>query len=520
MRALGRWDLVGITINSTIGAGILGLPGKVYALLGVYSVLACLAGGVLIALVAACYAEASSRFAGTGGTYLYARAAFGRPAAFMAGWLAVATRLLSFASITNLAVAYAAGLAPAIAGPVWRVVAITVVALGLGAVTYAGVGLSARANGVFTWIKLGLLLGFVAAGVVFLHGVPTGRLSALPPAGHWAPGIVLMLYGLIGMDSAVVNAGEMRDPRRAIPFGLGVGMVAVVVLYCLILLVCAGVVPNLGASARPVFDGTLVMLGPAAGAVAVCGAVATMMGTLFAIIFVGPRLVFALAEGGQLPRVLAGIHPRFGTPAAAVVLHTSIAWALAVASTFLGALTASTLTRLMLYALTAASLLVLRRRGISEQPAPLLLPGGGAIAVAATLLCLWLMAQADRAAWVSALWWGWPMRGARGLEPAPSPPAVPTRGREDGRAVGGSVSSIAQTHAARVGSATRSGAMRARKSGVVRCQSCRSTMKGSSDSDRSSPRSPSTPKGSAWSARTIRSRSDPRQIPFPVAREP
>jgi amino acid transporter len=408
IRALGRWDLAGLTINSTIGAGILGLPGKVYAQLGLYSVLACLAGGVLMGLVAACYAEASSRYPGTGATVLYARAAFspraGLAAGFIAGWLAVATRLLAYASITNLLLAYAAGLVPAITQPVWRVLAITVLTWGLGAVIYAGVAMSARANGVFTLLKLALLGGFVAVGTVWLLPLHPGPLPPLPPATHWAPGIVLMLFGLIGMDSAVVNGQEMRDPRRAVPFGLGVGMVAVVVLYSLILLVCAGVVPHLATSQRPLYDGAIAMLGPAGGAVIVCGAVLSMSGTLFTILFVGPRLLFALADAGQLPPLLARVHTRFGTPAAAVLLHTAIAWGLAVTSSFLGALTASTLTRLMLYGLTSASLVALRRRGLSEQPRPLFLPGGLGIAIVATLLCLWLMLQADRAAWISALW--------------------------------------------------------------------------------------------------------------------
>jgi amino acid transporter len=148
----------------------------------------------------------------------------------------------------------------------------------------------------------------------------------------------------------------------------------------------------------------VAMLGPGAGQVVAVCAVIIMSGTLFTILFVGPRLVFALAEGGQLPQALARIHPHFGTPLAAVLLHTAAAWALAVGSTFLGALTASTLTRLMLYGLTAASLVEMRRRGLSQQPHPLKLPGGMAIAIAATVVCVWLMTQSDRAAWVSALW--------------------------------------------------------------------------------------------------------------------
>ena len=371
--------------------------------MGPYSVLACLAGGILMGLVAACYAEAASRLPGTGGSYLYANAAFGPCTAFITGWLAVVTRLLAYASITNLAVGYASGVLPALAHPAWRIVAITLLTWGLGGIIASGVALSARANGAFTMAKLALLGGFVAVGVAFLWPLHPGAPPPAPPVAHWAPAVVLLLFGLIGMDSTVVNGAEMRNPRRDVPFGLAVGMLAVVVLYSAILLVCAGVVPNLAASTRPLFDGAVAMLGGRAGTAVAVGAVISMSGTLFTILFIGPRLVFAMAEGGQLPAGLARVHPRLGTPVAAVLAHTLLAWALTVGSTFLGALTASTLTRLMLYALTTASLVVLRRRGITEQPHPLALPGGLWIAVASTALCIWLMTQSDRTAWVSAL---------------------------------------------------------------------------------------------------------------------
>ena len=403
VRALGRWDLVFLMVNSTIGAGILGLPGKVYALLGVYSVFACLAGGILVGLVGACYAEASSRYPGTGASILYARAAFGPRTAFITGWLAIATRLFAYASIINLAVSYAAGLWPPIAEPFGRVAAITALSVGLGAVIYAGVALSAGANTLFTVAKISLLAGFVLIGLCFLPALHIAALPPAPPPGRWSPAIVLLLFGLIGLDSAVVNGEEMRNPRSDIPFALFVGLAMVVALYAGILLVCAGVVPNLAASPRPLFDGAVAMLGRPAGAVVVAGAVISMSGTLFTILFVGPRLVFALAQSGQLPASLAAVHSRFRTPHVAVLVHTLVAWAIAVTSGFLGALTASTLTRLMLYGLTAASLVVLRRRNLSEQPHPLMLPGGAAIAVAACVLCVWLMLQSDRSAWIAAV---------------------------------------------------------------------------------------------------------------------
>jgi amino acid transporter len=395
--------LVFITVNSTVGAGILGLPGKVYALLGPYSPLTCAAGGLLMGLVACCYAEAGSRFSGTGATYLYARAAFGPAAGFFGGWLAMVTRLFAFASIMNLLIAYAQGVVPALAHPVLRVMAITAIAWGLGAIIYTGVGLSAKANAAFTIAKLSVLAGFALTGAVLAPHLWPTTLPPVPPPQDWGQAIVLMMFGLIGLDSTVVNGAEMRAPRRDIPFGLFAGLAVVVVLYAAILLVCAAVVPDLAHSTRPLYDGAAALLGSAGAAAIVAGALVSMSGVLFTILFIGPRLIFALAQGGFLPSGLARIHPRFATPGNAVLLHTAAAWALAIGSNFLGALTASTLTRLMLYTLTAASALALRRRGISEQANPLLLPAGGTIAVAAAALCLWLMTQSDRVSWMSAL---------------------------------------------------------------------------------------------------------------------
>lgn len=402
-RGIGRWDMVGTLVNGVIGAGILGLPGKVYALLGIYSLVACLAGGVLIGLVGACIAEAGSRFTGTGGPYLYVRTAFGPAAGFMAGWVAVATKLLAFASISNLAVGYAAGLFPAVATGVWRVAALTAITLLLTAPIYIGVRLSSVANNIFTIVKLGLLFGFVvlASGkIVNLHGIA----APLPPVSRWAPALLLMLFGMIGMESAVVSGGEMRNPRRDLPPAILTGILIVVAIYALILLACMATVPNLATSQKPLSDGATALLGTQAGLIVACGAIFTMLGTLFLILFAGPRLLFAMAEQQQLPSVLATVHPRFRTPYAAIILHSMVAWALAVTSSFLSALAAATITRLILYAAMCAAVIVLRRRGFSESAKPLNLPGGIAIAWAGLVACCWVTVQAGQGAVWGVLW--------------------------------------------------------------------------------------------------------------------
>src|SRR5215472_10825621 len=106
IRCVRRWDLVALMINCIIGAGIFGLPSQIYSLTGAYSLLAFAACALLVAILALCYAEVSSRFTETGGPYLYAAHAFGPVIGFQVGWLAVLARLSGLAFVSNVGVDY------------------------------------------------------------------------------------------------------------------------------------------------------------------------------------------------------------------------------------------------------------------------------------------------------------------------------------------------------------------------------------------------------------------------------
>ncbi|HTH38262.1 MAG TPA: amino acid permease, partial [Pyrinomonadaceae bacterium] len=102
VRGIGRWDFTAIVINTIIGAGIFGLPGKVYAQIGSYSLFAFALCALITGLIVLCYAEVASRFSATGGSYLYAREAFGPAVGFEVGWLFWIVRVATFAANCNL----------------------------------------------------------------------------------------------------------------------------------------------------------------------------------------------------------------------------------------------------------------------------------------------------------------------------------------------------------------------------------------------------------------------------------
>src|ERR1700704_1451770 len=96
VRGIRKWDLVAVTINAVIGAGIFGLPSKVFGLIGSYSLIAFVVCALVVTLIVLCFAEVGSRFDETGGPYLYAREAFGPTVAFEIGWLIWLPRLTGF----------------------------------------------------------------------------------------------------------------------------------------------------------------------------------------------------------------------------------------------------------------------------------------------------------------------------------------------------------------------------------------------------------------------------------------
>src|SRR6266568_3604911 len=149
VRGIRRWDLVAVAINAIIGAGIFGLPSRVYALVGPYSLIAFVVCAIVVTLIILCFAEVGSRFKETGGPYLYAREAFGPTAAFEIGWLMWLARLTAFAANCNLLVNYLGYFWPQATTTLWRVFIIVFVVVVLAGINVMGVRQAAIVSNCF-----------------------------------------------------------------------------------------------------------------------------------------------------------------------------------------------------------------------------------------------------------------------------------------------------------------------------------------------------------------------------------
>ncbi len=404
VRGIGRWDLVAITINGIIGAGIFGLPSKVFSLIGPYSLIAFVVCAVVVALFILCFAEVGSRFDETGGPYLYAREAFGPAVGFEIGWLMWLARLTAFAANCNLMLAYLAYFLPAVTNPFWRAVTIVIVVVVLATINLIGIKQAAIVSNIFTVGKLVPLIIFIAVGLFFLHG-PAYTPGPRPSTGVFSQSVLLLIYAFTGFEMAAIPAGEVRDPKRNLPRALITAIAVIAVLYILIQVVCVGTLPELAQSQRPLADAGTRFMGSAGGLLISAGAFISIAGNLNVLILSGSRVPFAMAEQQQLPSIIASVHRRFATPYVAILITSAVMLVFTLKSSFVAALTISAIARLVTYGATCVSLPIFRRR----RDAPLAvfrLPGGTVIAILALLLTVWLLANSTwneaRAATVAA----------------------------------------------------------------------------------------------------------------------
>lgn len=395
LRAIRRWDLVALTINSVIGGGIFGLPSEAFSRIGVYSLLGFIVCGAAVTLIVLCFAEVSSRFSVTGGPYLYAHAAFGPVVGFEVGWMVWIARLTAFAANCNLLVSYLAFFIPGADSEIWRPVIIISVVAGLTIVNIIGVRNAAMLSNVSAVAKLTPLALLIVVGCFFVDPARY-TLGAVPAYSAFSASVLLLVYAFTGFEMVAIPGGEQRDPRGDLPYALLVGMALIIVVYVLIQFVAIGTLPELGSSQRPLSDAGARVLGPFGAAIISGGALISLFGNLNVIMLVAPRLPFAMAERGELPRFIAATHRRFRTPHAAIVLTASLMLVLTLSGTFVYAATISVLARLFGYATTCAALPALRRAP-SASPARFVVPAGATIAVIALLLVVWLVSNSTAA---------------------------------------------------------------------------------------------------------------------------
>jgi amino acid transporter len=379
VRAVGLFGLTAIAINGIIGAGIFVMPATIAGLLGTASPLAYVAAGAAALLIALSYAEAGSMFEIAGGPYIYAREAFGRWVGFQVGWLFLLGRMAGAAAVANAFAAYVEfHRAACIVG---SIAAITTL-------NYAGVRYGSRVVNLLTAGKLFPLAIFIVAGLAAAEF----RSPAIPDVATLRQSSLLLLFALGGFEFASVPSEEVIHPRRNVPIALITGISVSVAIYILVQMVCLGTLPDVAASGAPLVSAAATFLGTPGALLMTAGAILSTTGTNSAILLVGPRMLYALAGAGQLPRVFGRVHARYRTPHVAIVIFAAVTLVVALTGTFTELAALNAVARLVYSLTTCAAVPILRRRFEGRFR----LPGGWLIPALGIAACLFLLSGVTR----------------------------------------------------------------------------------------------------------------------------
>jgi amino acid transporter len=238
------------------------------------------------------------------------------------------------------------------------------------------------------------LLVFIGAGL-FAIDWRTFVLPTLPAFGPLREASLILLFAFGGFEFASVPSEEVINSRRNLPIALIAGISISSIVYILVQIVCQGTLPGLAGDPTPVANAARNFLGPGGAGLIVFGAMLATTGTNSTILLVGPRMLYALAQGGQLPAFFGRVHPRFRTPHVAVVLFSAVVLALALSGTFALLAALNAMARLLYSAVTCAAVPVLRKR-IAPAARAFTLPFGALIPALGVLASVFLLTGVTR----------------------------------------------------------------------------------------------------------------------------
>ena len=380
-REIGLLDATMIVISGIIGGGIFFTPATVAQHLpnGTLIIAAWIAGAIVAFAGALTFAELGSRFPHAGGHYIYIRNAFGGLPAFLYGWMLLL--IIATGALASLALAFAHYVAAffPMSDSAQRLLGASVIAV-LSVVNILGVKPGTRTTTILTVIKVAALGALIVAGLA----VPLSSGSSVVPFGP-SPGGLAILAGFAaalvpisfsygGWQQLNFVAGEIKDAQRKVPsaLALGVGVVALIYVSANLFYLRALGAEGMASSSAIAQGAAQTLFGEgAARAVTVLIAI-SILAFSNVVVMVTPRVFYAMAQDGVFLRSLANVHPRFHTPATAIVLQGIWAVVLVVIGNIGMLVNGVVFADWIFFGLGAASLFVYRRQ---SADAPYRTPG-------------------------------------------------------------------------------------------------------------------------------------------------
>jgi len=376
-RQIGLSTATALVVGEVIAVGIFLTPAGMAKSLGspFWLLVVWLVMGAMAVCGALCYGELAARYPQAGGSYVYLREAYGRPVAFLYGWMALLVMDPGLTAALAVGLAGYAGYIFSLSPFGVKAVAIGAIVL-LAAINIRGLNLGAWLMRWLTVLKLGLLLFLLLWGFGFQLGNWSNFTPFVAQRTHSAPllaalagGMVAAFFSFGGWWDVTKLAGEVRDPARTLPRALLYGVVIVTLVYILTSAAFFYLIPLDSVTSGETFAAQAgeALFGRAGAQVFSVIVIVAVVGSLAALIMSAPRVYFAMSRDGLFVPAAASLHPQFGTPARAIALQALLASILVALGSFNQIISYFVFVVVLFIALTVASLFVLRRREL-EKP--------------------------------------------------------------------------------------------------------------------------------------------------------
>lgn len=397
-REIGVRSLTLAILNITVGTGIFVIPAIVAENLGAAAIVAYLVCGVLIFLIALCFAEVGSKVTTSGGTYTYIEIAFGPFAGFIANNLFwIGSCVVSDAAVANALADTLKYFFPSLSNELFRALFFIFIFGGFALINIRSLKHSVRFIELAAFTKLIPLVLLVFAGAGYISSENL-HWTISPTIDNIGAASLLLFYAFLGIEVPITNTGEIKHPKRTIPLGIFLGISLVLVLYISIQFVTQGVLGEtlLMHKDSPLGAVAEIILGKTGITLVIIATAISMFGSLGGEILAIPRVLFAGARDGIMPKAFAKVHPRFSTPHIAVAFYALLGFLFAISGGFKQLAIISSAATLLIYLGVILATIKLRYKNSEASERAFRAPGGIIVPLLAIGVIIWLLSHLSK----------------------------------------------------------------------------------------------------------------------------
>ena len=372
-RRLGPLDAAAIVVSNVIGSGIFFVPIIVAQMVPHpgWMLSLWLAGGALAFVGAMAYAELAAVRPHAGGEYVYLRDAYGPLAAFLTGWTSFVAGFSGAVAANAIALADSVTRFVPGAANARQLIAVTAIAV-LTLIHVRGLGPGRLVQNLLAGLKVSAILLIIAFGFAIGNGdsanltTAAGDVAPLP----WLLALVPVMFSYSGWNAAAYVAEEVRNPTRNVPLALAIGTLAVILLYVALNALYLFAMPigelsgvGFGRLMDTVADR---LFGFATGNLLAVFTIVSLAASISAMVLAGPRVYFAMARDGIFVSAAGRVHPRFHTPATAIVAQAVWSCVLVLSGTLSQLVNYTGFAVVLFAGIAVSAIFPLRRRSTVE----------------------------------------------------------------------------------------------------------------------------------------------------------